>query len=155
MNKEEVMSLAIKEAKQTMTNNIGGPLGAAIEKDGKIISVASNTVLGTHDPTAHAEVNAIRKASELLQTHDLSGCTLYATGYPCPMCLSAIIWANIKEVYYGTDLDDVKEIGFRDDYIYDFIKNNNKGDVLSIKNISREECLKLFKEYQELNKEIY
>ena len=155
MDKEEIMSLAIKEAKQTMKNNIGGPFGAAIVKNGKVISVASNTVLGSHDPTAHAEVNAIRKASQILQTHNLSDCTLYATGYPCPMCLSAIIWANIKEVYYGTDLKDAEEIGFRDDYIYDFIRNNNEGNILNIKNISREECLSLFREYQDQNKEIY
>ncbi len=154
MNNKEVMNLAIKEAEKTMTKDIGGPFGAAIVKNGKVITVASNTVLGSHDPTAHAEVNAIRKASEKLETHDLSGCTLYATGYPCPMCLSAIIWANIKEVYYGTDLKAAEEIGFRDDYIYDFIKNNDEG-ILSIKNISKEECLELFKKYKEQNKEIY
>ncbi len=154
MNNKEVMNLAIKEAEKTMTKDIGGPFGAAIVKNGKVIAVASNTVLGSHDPTAHAEVNAIRKASEKLETHDLSGCTLYATGYPCPMCLSAIIWANIKEVYYGTDLKAAEEIGFRDDYIYDFIKNNDEG-ILSIKNISKEECLELFKKYKEQNKEIY
>ena len=154
MNNKEVMNLAIKEAEKTMTKDIGGPFGAAIVKNGKVITVASNTVLGSHDPTAHAEVNAIRKASEKLETHDLSGCTLYATGYPCPMCLSAIIWANIKEVYYGTDLKAAEEIGFRDDYIYDFINNNDEG-ILSIKNISKEECLELFKKYKEQNKEIY
>ena len=154
MNNKEVMNLAIKEAEKTMTKDIGGPFGAAIVKNGKVIAVASNTVLGSHDPTAHAEVNARRKASEKLETHDLSGCTLYATGYPCPMCLSAIIWANIKEVYYGTDLKAAEEIGFRDDYIYDFIKNNDEG-ILSIKNISKEECLELFKKYKEQNKEIY
>lgn len=154
MNNKEVMNLAIKEAEKTMTKDIGGPFGAAIVKNGKVIAVASNTVLGSHDPTAHAEVNAIRKASEKLETHDLSGCTLYATGYPCSMCLSAIIWANIKEVYYGTDLKAAEEIGFRDDYIYDFIKNNDEG-ILSIKNISKEECLELFKKYKEQNKEIY
>lgn len=154
MNNKEVMNLAIKEAEKTMTKDIGGPFGAAIVKNGKVITVASNTVLGSHDPTAHAEVNAIRKASEKLETHDLSGCTLYATGYPCPMCLSAIIWANIKEVYYGTDLKAAEEIGFRDDYIYDFINNNDEG-ILSIKNISKEECLELFKKYTEQNKEIY
>ena len=91
----------------------------------------------------------------MLKTHDLTGCILYATGYPCPMCLSAIIWANIKEVYYGTDLKDAEKIGFRDDFIYDFIKNNNEGNVLTLKNISKEECQKLFKEYEEQNKEIY
>ena len=155
MNNKDVMELAIKEATKTMNKDMGGPFGAAVVKDGKVISVASNTVLADHDPTAHAEVNAIRKAGVKLKTHDLSDCTLYATGYPCPMCLSAIIWANIKEVYYGTDLEDAEEIGFRDDFIYDFIKNSNKQGFLKIKNISKKECLKLFKEYEEKEKEIY
>ena len=93
-----------------------------------------------------------RKFSEHTTYH---GCTLYATGYPCPMCLSAIMWANIKKVYYGTNLKDAEEIGFRDDFIYNFIRNNTKGENLEIKNIDREKCLELFKEYKEKNKEIY
>ena len=149
------MKLGIEEARKTMNEHIGGPFGAVITKDNEVIAVASNTVLGSHDPTAHAEINAIRKASHVLGTHDLTGCTLYATGYPCPMCLSAIIWANIKEVYYGTNLEDAEKIGFRDDFIYKFIKNENKGDILQLKNINREECLKLFDEYKEKGFEIY
>ncbi len=155
MNNNEVMKLAIEEARKTMNNNIGGPFGAAIVKDGKVICISSNTVLKDHDATAHAEINAIKKASTILQTHDLTGCTLYATGYPCPMCLSAIIWANIKEVYYGTDLKDAEKIGFRDDFIYDFIKNNNEGNILKLESISKEECQELFEEYKEQNKIIY
>ena len=148
------MKEAINEARRTMNLNYGGPFGAMIVKDNKIIVVASNTVLKDNDPTAHAEINAIRKASKVLNTHDLSSCTLYATGYPCPMCLSAIIWSNIKEVYYGTNLQDAAHIGFRDEFIYDFIKEKNK-EILSLKQIDHDECLKLFKEYQENNKEIY
>ena len=150
-----IMDLAIEEARKTMKNNEGGPFGAAIVKDDKIIAVTSNTVLGTHDPTAHAEINAIREAGKKLETHDLTGCKLYATGYPCPMCLSAIIWSNIKEVYYGSDLKDAEKIGFRDDFIYDFIKNNNQGEVLTIKQIEREKCVKMQEEYKKLNKQIY
>ena len=150
-----MMNLAIDEARKTMNEKLGGPFGAVIVKDNEVIAVASNTVLGSHDPTAHAEINAIRKASQILGTHDLTGCTLYATGYPCPMCLSAIIWANIKEVYYGTNLEDAEKIGFRDDFIYNFLKNGNKGEVLELKNINREECLKLFDEYKEKGFEIY
>lgn len=148
------MKEAIDEARRTMNLNYGGPFGAMIVKDNKIITVASNTVLKDNDSTAHAEINAIRKASKVLNTHDLSGCTLYATGYPCPMCLSAIIWSNIKEVYYGTNLQDASHIGFRDEFIYDFINGKNK-EILSLKNIDHDECLKLFKEYQDNNKEIY
>ena len=155
MNNKDVMKLAIKEAEKTMNKDMGGPFGAAIVKDDKVIAVSSNTVLADHDPTAHAEINAIRKAGEKLKTHDLSGCKLYATGYPCPMCLSAIIWANIKEVYYGTDLDDAEEIGFRDDFTYEFIRNSNQEGFLKLKNISKKECLKLFEEYEEKEKEIY
>lgn len=149
------MELAIEEARKTMNMDIGGPFGAVVtDKFDNVIAVASNTVLGTNDPTAHAEVNAIRKASEVLGTYDLSGCKIYATGYPCPMCLSAIIWANIKEVYYGTDLSEAKDIGFRDDFIYDYLKGSNK-DVLNIKQLSHDECLTLFKDYVSLNKDIY
>ena len=148
------MKEAIDEARRTMKLNYGGPFGAMIVKDNKIIVVASNTVLKDNDPTAHAEINAIRKASKVLNTYDLSGCTLYTTGYPCPMCLSAIIWSNIKEVYYGTNLEDAENIGFRDEFIYDYIKGKNK-DILRLKNFEHDECLKLFKEYYENNKEIY
>ena len=155
MNKKEIMNLGIKEAKKTMNKNIGGPFGAVItDKFDNVIAVSSNTVLESNDPTAHAEINAIRKTGEILKTHDLSECKIYATGYPCPMCISAIIWANIKEVYYGTDLNDAEKIGFRDDFIYNYLKGNNK-DILTIKQIEHDECLKLFNEYDRKDKEIY
>lgn len=150
-----MMNLGVDEARKTMNQNLGGPFGAVIvDKDNNVIAIASNTVLGSHDPTAHAEVNAIRKAGQVLGTHDLSGCKLYATGYPCPMCISAIIWSNIKEVYYGTDLKEAENIGFRDQKIYDFIN----GKDLKLLNMSQKDhdiCLELFNEYQEKNKEIY
>ena len=148
------MKEAIDEARRTMNLNYGGPFGAMIVKDNKIIVVASNTVLKDNDPTAHAEINAIRKASKVLNTYDLSGCTLYATGYPCPMCLSAIIWSNIKEVYYGCTKEDAGKIGFRDDIIYDYLKGNNK-DLINLTHLDREECLKTFKKYQKENGTIY
>lgn len=116
------------EAIQTMTKKYGGPFGAAVVKNGKVIAICSNTVLKDHDPTAHAEVNAIRKACQILNTHDLSGCELYATGAPCPMCLSAIIWANIKTVYYSGKYEDCQQIGFRDDHIFKFIKDGAKDE---------------------------
>jgi guanine deaminase len=151
----DIMQLAIDEARKTMNENKGGPFGAAIiDKEGNIISVASNLVLESHDPTAHAEIVAIREASKKLKTHDLSECILYATGYPCPMCLSAIIWANIKEVYYATDLKDAEDIGFRDDYIYNYIKGKNN-EILKLNQIDRENAIKLFEEYKEKNKTIY
>ena len=152
-----VMKLAIERARETMNQNLGGPFGAAvIDKDGTILSVTSNTVLGDHDPTAHAEMNAIREACKVKGTHDLTGCVIYATGYPCPMCLSAIIWANIKTVYYGCTPADAEEIGFRDDFIYNFIQDGLKDEtILEIKENQRQDCLTLFKEYAEQSKEIY
>lgn len=151
------MSLAIEKARETMNQNIGGPFGAAIvDEKGKIIAVASNRVLGDHDPTAHAEITAIREACKKLGTHDLSGCTIYATGFPCPMCLGAIIWANIKKCYYGCTPIDADAIGFRDDFIYDFIEGGMRDkQVLDLEPSQREECLTLFKEYDEKEKEMY
>lgn len=143
----DIMKLGIEEARKTMNEGFGGPFGAVIvDSNYNVIAVASNTVLKDNDPTAHAEINAIKKACKKLNTHDLTGYKIYATGYPCPMCLSAIIWANIKEVYYGTDLKDAEKIGFRDQKIYDFI---NKKDLtlLDIEQIKHDECLKLFLEY--------
>lgn len=157
MFKKEAMKLAVEKARETMNANIGGPFGAAVvDAQGNIIAVNSNRVLCDHDPTAHAEITAIREAAQKLGTHDLSGCTMYATGYPCPMCLGAMIWANIKKCYYGVTPQDADRIGFRDDFIYDFIKGgNNDANVLDFTNIDREACLKLFEEYKEKEKEIY
>lgn len=157
---ERAMEQAIERARETMRKGIGGPFGAAImDSNGEVIAVASNTVLGDHDPTAHAEVNAIRTACKFLGTHDLSGCTLFATSEPCPMCLSAIIWANIKNVYYGCSAGDAADIGFRDDFIYHFIHDlvngSNKNSTLELKRLSGEKCLELFEEYKRENRQMY
>jgi len=151
------MKAALERAKMTMNNNIGGPFGAAvIRDDGQILSVSSNSVLRDNDPTAHAEVNAIREACRAIGSYDLSGCILYTTAYPCPMCLSAIIWANIKKVYFGCRPQDAENIGFRDDFIYRFIKNKcQDNSVLEMSELDRDECLQLFEEYQRKNKVIY
>ena len=146
----EFMKVAISEAEDNLKTNVGGPFGACIVKDNKIIGKGSNHVLKNNDPTAHAEIMAIREACKNLNTYDLSGCILYTTCYPCPMCLSAIIWANIKTVYYGNTKEDAASIGFRDDYIYDFIKNNNSDNsVLNLKSMNREETIKTFDKYKE------
>ncbi|MDA3931400.1 MAG: nucleoside deaminase [Tenericutes bacterium] len=156
-NHRKLMNLAIEQARKTMNQDIGGPFGALIiDQNGKILSIASNTVLGDHDPTAHAEMNAIRKATKTINSHDLSGCTLYTTAYPCPMCLGAIIWSNIKKVFYGCIESDADEIGFRDDFIYKFIENGrNNLDILDLEKKERDVCLILFKEYKDKNKELY
>lgn len=155
----EAMDQAIEESKYNISNNYenGGPFGAVIVKDGKIITSAHNTVVESKDPTAHAEINAIRKAGKLLKTHDLSDCVLYTSAEPCPMCLSAIIWANIKEVYYANTRKDADNIGFRDDDIYEYLKGNNKS-FIKLHHIENEESLKealevfeIFKETDEKN----
>jgi len=154
---DEALEKSVARARQTMNENIGGPFGAAIfDPEGNVIVVASNSVLRDHDPTAHAEVNAIREAGRLLGTHDLSGYILYATGYPCPMCLGATIWANITHVIYGARPEDAEAIGFRDDFIYRFIEGGRvDSSILLIEEYGREECLKLFEEYAEKQKQIY
>lgn len=157
MQPKNAMELAIQQARDTMTAHIGGPFGAAITNpQGDIIAVSSNTVLRDHDATAHAEINAIREASKRLGTHDLTGCTLYATAYPCPMCLGAIIWANITRVVYGATKEDADRIGFRDDFIYQFIREGMRDlTVLNLEESHREACVQLFKEYQALSGTIY
>lgn len=151
------MKKAIDKARLNMNKNYGGPFGACIvDKDGEIVACASNTVLKDNDPTAHAEINVIREACKKLNTRDLSDYILYTTCYPCPMCLGAIIWANITEVFYGCKKEDAANIGFRDDYIYNFIADNCLDKkVLKLSEINRDECLKLFEEYSSNKKEIY
>lgn len=153
----EFLLKAIEQARKTMNENIGGPFGAVIiDKNGDILSVSSNSVLRDNDPTAHAEINAIREACKKINSYDLSDCILYTTAYPCPMCLSAIIWANIKKVYFGCRPEDAEKIGFRDDFIYKFIENKSKDkNILDIYELNREECLQLFEEYSKKKKTIY
>ena len=136
------MNQAVKEAFSGVEHNHGEPFGAVIVKDGKIISKAHNQVIKNNDPTAHAEMSAIKKASKKLGTFDLSGCEIYTTCMPCPMCLGAIKWANIKTVYYGASSRDADNIGFRDEEFYE-------KETLELKNIDRDECLKPFKAWSE------
>ena len=153
------MNKFMNQAKQNADNGInqkeGGPFGAVItDKDGNIISNGNNQVLKNNDPTAHAEIVAIREACKKLNTYDLKNYTLYTSCEPCPMCLSAIIWANIKEVYYGCTKEDAGKIGFRDDIIYDYLKGKNK-DLINLRQIDREECIKTFEAYKNNNGVIY
>lgn len=151
---KKIIDIAIDRAKETMNKNMGGPFGAAVIKDGEVVAVSSNTVLSDHDPTAHAEVNAIREAGRVLGTHDLSGCEIYATGYPCPMCMSAIIWANIGKVHYSNTLAEAEEIGFRDDKIYDWLKTHD-ADIIDISRVESDKAKELYEEYGKKGREIY
>ena len=149
----EYMKIAKELSEDNLKTNVGGPFGACIVKNGEIIGKGSNHVLSNNDPTAHAEVEAIRDACKRIKSYDLSGCELYTSCYPCPMCLSAIIWSNIKKVYYGNTKEDAANIGFRDDFIYDFIKkltdNNSDNSILDLESMDREETIETFNKFME------
>ena len=149
----EYMKIAKELSNENLRTNAGGPFGACIVKDGKVIGKGSNNVLANNDPTAHAEVMAIREACENINSYDLTGCELYTSCYPCPMCLSAIVWSNIKKVYYGNTKEDAENIGFRDDLIYNFINdlqaNINGNDILKLEEMDREETIETFEKYKE------
>lgn len=146
MNK--FMQFADELAKQNIMTDNGGPFGAVVVKDGVVVGVGNNHVVKNNDPTAHAEVMAIRNACATLNTFDLSGCELYTSCYPCPMCLSAIIWANIKVVYYGNTKEDAADIGFRDDMIYSYLQNVENSSLLEMRMMDRAETIKTFKAFK-------
>lgn len=149
---DNFMKIALENA---MENNEGGPFGAVIiDKQKNIIASGNNKVLKENDPTAHAEIVAIRKACKFLKTYDLSEYILYSSCEPCPMCLSAIIWANIKTVYYGCTRKDAAEIGFRDDIIYKYLKGE-KVDLINMKQMNRDECIEAFEQYKQSRETIY
>ena len=152
----DYMKLADSLAKENAACNFtdGGPFGAVIIKEGKVVGKGKNSVIKDHDPSAHAEVNAIRDACNTLKTHDLTGCILYSSCYPCPMCLSLAVWANIKEIYYGNTKEDAASIGFRDDFIYDILKNMKTQSELKLINLGREETIKTFEDFENNNNKI-
>ena len=110
----EFMKIAVDEARKGISSGDGGPFGSVVVKDGIVVGRGHNEVIRQNDSTCHGEMMAIRDACRKLGTFDLSGCELYTTAQPCPMCRGAILWANITKVYYGCTTDDVDEIGFRD-----------------------------------------
>lgn len=139
---EEAISLSIENVK-----NNGGPFGAVIVKDGKVIARGVNRVTSNNDPTAHAEVNAIREASKVLNRFDLSDCEIYTSCEPCPMCLGAIYWARLNKIYFANNKTDAKNIGFDDSFIYDEIeKPFEKRDIPTLQ-IMRNEALQAFKDW--------
>ena len=140
MNK--YMKRANELAKYSMDNNKGGCFGSVIVKDGVIVGEGYNTVTSDNDPTRHGEINAIKNTCKNMSTFDLSGCELYTSAYPCPMCLGAIMWANIKTVYYGATVQDTGNIGFRDDLMYEWLYNKNE-DSLRLIEMDRKECVEV------------
>ena len=140
----QYMLKAIKQAQKSVEKG-GGPFGAVIVKDGKIVAEGSNGVTLKNDPTAHAEVTVIRKACKKLKTFDLSGCVIYSSCEPCPMCLSAIYWARIDKIYFGCTKNDAKEIGFDDSFIYEQISLKPEKRSIPSKEFLREDALSAFK----------
>jgi guanine deaminase len=122
----------------------GGPFGAVIVKDGKVIATGVNRVTAKNDPTAHAEVTAIRKASKKLGTFDLAGCEIYTSCEPCPMCLGAVYWAHLDKMYYGNTKTDAKNIGFDDSFIYDEIDLKPENRRVETTQLLPDEAIKAF-----------
>ena len=144
MTKEELMRKAIELSIESVHNG-GGPFGAVIAREGEIIAEGSNGVTIYNDPTAHAEVTAIRKACEKLGTFELKGCEIYTSCEPCPMCLGAIYWAHLDKIYYANDRKDAADIGFDDDFIYQEIEVKPQYRKKPSEILMREEGLEAFR----------
>ncbi len=145
---KKFMKKAVAQAFLGMRRNHGGPFGAVIVRDGEVVARAHNLVLKTNDPTAHAEIVAIRRAAAKLKRFDLSDCEVYSVAEPCPMCLGAIAWAGIRKVTYGCTRKDAEKIGFRDRRLYDMFKKRKPGFVEKVR-LERRECLKPFEEWSQ------
>ncbi len=137
------MKLAVSEAQNGIRSGHGGPFGCVIVRDGEVIGRGHNEVVKRHDPTCHGEVMAIRNACKNIGSFDLSGCELYTTAEPCPMCAGAIMWANIAKVYYGCNIADTDSIGFRDKQFYEAPEDISE-------ELDRDACLEVFEEYRNI-----
>lgn len=147
MNNKQLMRRAIALSIESV-NSGGGPFGAVIARNGEIVAEGSNNVTLHHDPTAHAEVSAIREACRKLETFDLSGCDIYTSCEPCPMCLGAIYWAHIDKIYYANDRRDAADIGFDDDFIYQEIALKPTERTKPSEILLREEAIEAFKQWE-------
>lgn len=146
---KKFMMEAVETAIRGMENNEGGPFGCIIVKDGKIVGRGNNKVTSTNDPTAHAEITAIRDACKNLNSFQLDGCTVYTSCEPCPMCLGAIYWARPEKVFFGSNKKDAAEVGFDDDFIYKEIELDFDKRSIPFEQISRKEALKAFLKWKE------
>ncbi|MDR2854076.1 MAG: nucleoside deaminase [Prevotellaceae bacterium] len=147
-NKEKFMREAIALSVDNV-KNAGGPFGAVIVKDGKIIARGTNRVTAEHDPTAHAEVSAIRSAAKKLGTFDLSGCEIFTSCEPCPMCLGAIYWARIEKIYYGNTKADAAHIGFGDAFIYEELGKSLENRSVKTIQLLKNEAIKGFEAWEQ------
>jgi tRNA(Arg) A34 adenosine deaminase TadA len=153
MTRKELMRKAIELSIENIANG-GGPFGAVIARDGEIIATGVNRVTSEHDPTSHAEVNAIRNACRKLNTFDLAGCEIYTSCQPCPMCLGAIYWAHIDKIYYGNTKTDAKEIGFDDSFIYDELALPDSMRRLPAESMLSDEAIRAFRLWDESDSKI-
>ncbi len=147
MKPETFMQEAIRLSFETMRNNTGGPFGAVVVKDGKIIARGFNQVVSTNDPTAHAEIVAIREACKMLNDFQLDGCEIYTSCEPCPMCMAAIYWARPNKVYYANSKTDAAKIGFDDDFIYQELPLPYEKRKIPLVRIMQNEALAAFDEW--------
>lgn len=148
MNKEDFMREAVKLSLANVDEG-GGPFGAVIVKDGEIIAKGVNLVTSSNDPTAHAEINAIREATQKLGTFDLSGCEIYSSCEPCPMCLGAIYWARLDKIYFANTKSDAKNIDFDDSFIYEELEKPIENRRIPTKQMLREEALAAFEKWRD------
>ena len=152
---EFFMRQAIRLAEEGMAAGDGGPFGALIVRAGEIIGRGWNRVLGTNDPTAHAEIVAIRDACDRLGSYDLAGCSIYASCEPCPMCLAAIHWANLDDLVYGADRSDAAAVAFADEYLYEEICRPPADRAMPSRQYLRDEAVTVMRKWPELGLEKY
>lgn len=157
MKNEKFMKIAIEEAYSGIQDGHGGPFGAVIVKGDVILARAHNTVLRDNDPTQHAEIRAISMAAKKLGSYDLSGCVIFSTTEPCPMCFSAIHWARIENLYFGTTVEDVRELGFNELVVpVSWMKEKGQSSMIVTDGFLTEECYKLLKDWQNMpDKKVY
>jgi guanine deaminase len=154
--RKKFMDMAIDLARQGMNSGVGGPFGCVIVKDNMVVARGMNSVTSTNDPTAHAEVVAIRKACAELNTYQLTGCDLYTSCEPCPMCLGAIYWARPDNVYYACTRHDAADAGFDDHFIYDQLQSAIELRKIPMENIERMSSMEVFAEWKKKeNKQKY
>jgi tRNA(Arg) A34 adenosine deaminase TadA len=144
---KQFMMRAIELARAGMDNNAGGPFGCVVVKNGEIIGEGNNRVTSTNDPTAHAEVIAIREACNALGTFQLDGCAIYTSCEPCPMCLGAIYWARPAQVFYAGTREDAAAAGFDDEFIYTELEKSNAEREMTMQNLMRDEVLEVFRDW--------
>ena len=148
-SENNLMQLAIRLAKENVTSGKGGPFGAVVVKNGEVIATGVNRVTADNDPTAHAEVNAIREACRALATFQLPGCVLYTSCEPCPMCLGAVYWVRLDAVYYGSTCHDAAEVGFDDSLIYDEMKTPRSQRKVPMLQLLPDQAIEAFRAWQQ------